>query len=257
MENMDNTHETHDHEEATKFFNEQQALMKEIYEKGFQSYVESLVNLHNAFAETAKSVSCMDEGTPEGCFCNAGSGILVEDEEEFLKYCRKAGITEVTSHDGCGAAGLYAKAHGLDPSEADKCGIEFSKKIAEKLGVTYRHINSEDMHRPENQHIARAVYFDTTSKFNYSKVNGLPVGFKVSPEIESFENCIKDITIAFNIATGDHGFGELITGENPFIVCVIANNKNEFENLQSELSKLTKTFGKKVKIDGFIAPEIK
>ena len=112
------------------------------------------------------------------------------------------------------------------------------------------------MNRPWGQHIARVAYYDSTSKFDYSKVKELPIGFTVSRGIQSIKDAVDDAIIAFNIATGGHGFNELITEENPFIVAVVANDQNELNQLKSELSGLEQSFGKKVLIDGFVAPKI-
>jgi len=247
-------HEKLSPEEIVKFFEQQDSILQEIKEKGFSAYTETLTNLTEAFKEKTKSVCCMDEGTPGGCFHTAGSGIL-RDKSEVLDYYRKAGVTEITSHDGCGAAGLYAKANGLDASKADEYGKEWSQAIARELGVSYRHIIAEEMHRPEGQHIARVAYYDNTGKFDYSKVKELPVGFIISHDVQSLKDNVDDAMISFNIATGGHGFGELITEEKPFIICVIGKDENDLEKLKSELSGLTEHFGKKVKIDGFICPK--
>jgi hypothetical protein len=261
MENKSmNTNQEHhkgiSHEELVKFFEQQQSILQKIQDQGFSSYVESISNLGDAFKENKRSVCCMDEGTPGGCFHTAGSGIL-RNRDEVLKYYREAGVEEITSHDGCGAAGLYAKAHGLDSTKADEYGKEWSKGIAQELGIAYRHINSKEMSRPEGQHIARVAYYDTTGRFDYSKSKELPIGFTISRGIQSVKDAIDDALIAFTIGTGGHGFDKLITEKDPFIVSVIANDEDELKQLKSELSGFEQSLGKKIKIDGFVAPVLK
>ena len=246
-------HQGHNKEELIKSFGDNQLIMEEIYKNGFSSYVESLKDLSKAFEGNDHCIRCMDEGTPGGLH-SAGSGIL-RDEAEVLKAFKKAGVKKITSHDGCGAAGLYAKANNLDVSKADEYGKEFAKNLAKKLGIPYEHISSSEMNRPSNNHIARIAYYDNTGDFNYTKVKGLPAGFIISRGIQGAKDSIAEAIVAVNIATGDHGFGSLITDENPFVISVIAKNKGELEKIQSELSGLKESFGKKIIIDGFIAPK--
>lgn len=248
-------HDLHQKEKG-KFFNEQQSLFEKIYKNGFSDYVKDLENLELAFSSKDHCVCCIDEGTPNGPYHSAGSGILGK-EEEVLEDFKKAGVTEITSHDGCGAAGLYTKAHELDLAKADEYGKEWSKKIAAKLGVPYRHISSGEMSRPKEFHIARVAYYDGTGKFDYSKVKELPAGFIISRVIQTSGKSVSEATLAFNIAIGDHGMGQLINKENPFVIVAIGKNTEDLLKLMNELEEVKRATHDQVKIDGFIAPEIK
>ena len=239
-------------EEKTKLFNKQQELFEPIYKIGFSNYVKHLENLELAFSSKNHCVCCMDEGTPGG-FHSAGSGILRE-EEEVLSAFKNAGVTEITSHDGCGAAGLYVKAHNLDPLKADEYGKEWSKKIAAKLGVPHRHISFSEMNRPKDFHISRVAYYDGTGAFDYSKVKELPAGFIISRAIQTNGTSIAEASVAFNIATGDHGFGNLVNKENPFIIVAVAKDKEQLDLLMNELEEVKRATNDQIKIDGFVAP---
>ena len=253
MEKEQNVVESH--RDVTELFESQQNIMSEVYKKGFRGYVEELPNLYESFIEHDHCVRCIDEGTPGG-FHSAGSGILRE-KIEVIEAFKKAGVKEITSHDGCGAAGIYAKVHNLDSSKSDEYGKVWAKEIAGELGVSYRHITAKEMNRPEGRHVARVAYYDATGKFDYSKVSELPTGFIISRAIQRLNDSVAESEVSFNIATGDHGFGVLITKHNPFVIVVIARDEEELSELKSELSGLSDKFGERLRIDGFVAPKKK
>ncbi|MFA6324769.1 MAG: hypothetical protein WCX46_00895 [Candidatus Paceibacterota bacterium] len=238
-------------QEKSNLFIGQQNLFDQIYKNGFQNYTQGLPSINEAFIEN-HSMCCIDEGTPHGIH-SAGSGIL-RDKEEVLTSFRDAGVTEITSHDGCGAAGLYAKSKGLDLSKSDEYAKEWSKEIAKELGVPYRHISSTEMSRPKGLHVSRVAYYDGTGKFDYSTTKELPAGFIISRAIQSIGTSISEATVSFNIATGDHGFGELINQKNPFMIVAIGKDQEHLDKLLNELNDVKGVMGDKVKIDGFIAP---
>jgi hypothetical protein len=244
--NMEQHHD-HEHQKAELFL-EQQHTMEQIYDKGFAAYAES-INIADAFKQHDGCMRCMDEGTPGG-FHSAGSGIL-RKSEEVIEAFRKAGVKKITSHDGCGAAGLYAKSKGLDASKSDEYGKEWAKQLAEAMGLPYEHISFSEMNRPKEFHVARIAYYDGTGNFDYQAVKELPAGFIISRGIQQTSDSVAEAQVAFNIATGDHGFGGKITAENPFVFVVIGKTAEEADQLASELSGLV---NEKIKIEKFVAP---
>jgi len=246
----------HDEAAVREAFVKQDGLMSLIYEKGFSEYAKGLRDLGQAFTPVQTMVHCIDEGTPAGMHL-AGSGILlgVDKAAEALK---KAGVTEITSHDECGAAGIYARANGLDVSKSDEYGKEFARKLAEKTGLPYKkHIPIGEMARPSGFHIARVAYYDGTGKFACDWVEDLPGGFQVSRRFIDAAYALEEMKVCVGIATGDHGFGAMITPEAPFVLVVVGDSAGgEFglEALKKELEPLVETNGGKVKVDGFVAP---
>ena len=238
-------------QEKKEIFNEQQPLFDKIKELGFSEYARSLDSLLEYFKPKDKSIRCMDEGTPGGKH-SAGSGILRE-KSEVIQAFRDAGITEVTSHDGCGAAKLYAKAKGLDESKGDEYGKEWSEALAKELGVPYRHISFEEMKRPKEFHISRVAYYDGTGKFDWNIGKDFPPGFIISRKIQSDSDSLAEAGVSLNIAFGDHGFGDLITEENPFIIVAIGEDEESVTFLEDELESLTHEYGNRVITDCFIA----
>ena len=236
-------------EKVKNLFEVQQGIMQEIYRNGFQAYVDKLVNIEESFPDHDYEICCIDEGTPEG-FHSAGSGIL-RDKEEVIEAFRKAGVQKITSHDGCGAAALYAKANNLDLTKSDEYAKEWSKTIAKELGVPYDHISSAEMNRPSDMHIARVAYYDNTGKFNYSKIQGLPIGFIISRKIQSSDDSIAEAKISFDIACSDHSFGSLIDGNNQFLIVPIGDSPEVVEELKAELLPLIEELGERAKVDGF------
>ena len=192
---------------------------------------------------------CMDEGTPGG-YHYAGSGILREKEEVVAEF-KAAGVKKITSHDGCGAAALYAKANGIDVSEADVYGKKFAQEIAARLGLPYEHISAEQMNRPKEFHVSRIAYYDGTGRFDYQAAKELPAGFIISRGIQKDSASIEEAKVAFNIATGDHGFADKINTENPFVFVVVGKTEEEVNRLTSELSGLV---NERARIEKFIAP---
>lgn len=222
-------------------------IFDQIKKEGFSSYASSLEGLANAFTLKDHCIRCIDEGTPGGIHI-AGSGILME-EQSAIEAIKKAHAEGIYSHENCGAAGLYAKANGLDPAHADEYGKAWAKKLAELAGVPYLgHIDASTMKRPEHYHNARVAYYDGTGSFEPTAVEGLPSGFVISRKYLDADYAAKEAQVSVNIATGDHGYGELITSEEPFYLIAIGDEIHPAEDLAKELSAIAEASDGKVKI---------
>ncbi len=242
---------------------EQNETMRAILKNGVEAYARDIPNLEVAFAGREAKLCCMDEGTTRGDMRSAGSGILTEGAERaaFLSALKAAGIKEVTSHEGCGAASLFRKKHGLDHLSADEVAIQEAKKIAEELGVPYTgHIT--DLSRPKEFHNARVVYYDATGRFNPSKLRELPPGFVISRRYMTPEQAQSEVKIAASIAFGDHGFGRKFSSREPLLVVPIGDATEaafDREVLESELTAVARELSEddqsRVKIDGFSMPQ--
>ena len=241
--------------EKLEAFEKQQEIMRKIKEVGFATYSETITNLKDAFdlekhkpAENlGKCICCMDERTPYGIH-SAGSGILLEDKD-FNAYFEKSGADSISSHTGCGAAKLYAEKMGL-VGDPDAIAREWAERKAKEKGVPHVHLEVE-----KPFHFARVCYYDGTGKFNFNGVEGLPAGFVVGRKNMSKEASLGEGGVARNIIFGDHGYGEeLLDEENPFMFVAVATSEKQRKELENELAELTKSFGKKVLVDGFVAP---
>ena len=240
---------------AKEIWQKQDSLFTELYKTGAAGFFGKNGNLAKAFVLKDRSVRCMDEGTPTGVHL-AGSGILM-GEEKAAAALKIAECDGVYSHAECGAAGIYARTNNLDAAKADEYGIEWSKKIAEKLGVPYKgHIAIGKMARPSGLHVARIAYYDGTGKFDFTADEKMPPGFVVGRRYVDAAYALEEVKVAISIATGGHGFGELITAEAPFLIVVIGDPNNadfSVEKLKVELAEIEKANGGKVKVDGFTA----
>lgn len=238
-------------QEKEKYWQEQSVKVEEILKLGAERYFHSLPNSERAFQLSDRNVRCIDEGL-QGGINLAGSGILL-DEENAEEILRKADVDGVWSHEGCGAAELYAAENNLDPEKSDEYGIEWAKKIAGKLNVPYKgHVTLEQMHRPAGFHIARVAYYDGTGQFDPLKISELPAGFVISRKYLDPEYARKETEIAFSIANGNHGFGGKITKEEPFLIIPIGDSRNSqfsYKTLKKELHKFAGN--DKILIDGF------
>ena len=231
--------------ETESAWHEQEAKLKAIYEHGFEAYAEKLDNAKEAFENNEHKLCCIDEGVPEGDMRAAGSGILMEGEAraEFIKKLKAAGVKEVTSHAGCGAAGLFREKMGITDKTADEVAIEGAKKIAEELGVPYAgHIT--ELQRPKEFHDARVVYVDATGSFNPANVKELPKGFVISQKYMAPEQAISEAALAAAIAFGHHGFEKKFTEKSPLMMVWIGEQSAED---QEALAKALE--GKPVKFD--------
>jgi hypothetical protein len=244
------------HTDRLAEWKKQAVMFKPIEKVGMGEYVKMIQGMEEAFKLTDHCVHCIDDGTPGGIHA-AGSGILME-ESKAVEAMKKAKADGVWSHAGCGAAALYAKREGLDTTNPDEYGVVWAKHLAEQLGVPYRgHIKTEDMTRPSDMHNARVAYYDGTGKFDPSRVPDLPPGFVISRRYLEPAYAAEEANVSVSIATGDHGYGELITSEEPFYIIPVGDPDDpnfSVEKLSVELDELVKKSGGRVKVMGFTKP---
>lgn len=222
--------------------------------ESLQLIMNSMENLDEAFENTPDTLICSDgrvsvsNGTKIGI---AGQGILLSPEqyEKFVGQY-KGKIKKVGSHSECGAAGVYAKAHGINNS--DRAGEEFTRKLAEDLGAEYFHIDPFQFKC--SHHNERAIVLDATGMFCPEKIGAMPAHFLSSGAGMGLdeEYVGKEIEILSGIAFGGHGFGDRFTEENPFHIFISAQNERQRDRFIEIARKALSKFGNRVKIDGFI-----
>lgn len=260
---MTHSPDHHEHPDMREFFDARQPLMERIYRKGVGEYAAFLPDLARAFARTDGILRCIDERTPGGVHA-AGSGILMSSND-IRDFVRKAGLQGITSHAECGAAGLAFDAlpdvEKAKYPNSDAYGKAFAMELADETGVPYAgHIFIDEMAGPSGAHAARVSYYDGTGKFNWQGLAGeLPQGFVISRANHFLDtNPVREAAISVRLALDDdHGFGQLITPENPFLLIAIedpANASLGLARLMNELRKIEEANGGRVKIDGFVAP---
>lgn len=252
--------------------------LKLLVNNGAQAYfTREFPDLKHAFLANLRAVVCMDEGTAhkdfngEGKLCVAGSGILLsansesERLEKAAEFFIEHNVKDITSHGGCGAAGLAYKRDFPDsapaPVDIENYAIEWSRKLAEKINelgseAVHTHILADDMERPVEFHIARVAYYDGVGGFNPDKIIDEPMGFVIERKFVSAPYAAEELKVAVNIAFGHHGFGELFTAATPFIVVVFASEEAELKDLKNEATEILKDNENfkvgKIKIDGVI-----
>lgn len=262
-------------------FEAENADLKELTGNGAADYFKKeFPDLKHAFSGRQKCVCCIDEGTAhkdingEWKLALAGSGILfpAANENERLEKVAgiliERGVSDITSHGGCGAAGLAyrrdfpdADTHENLAEKIENYAKAWSDKLADKireLGHPAERTNviAEDMERPVAFHNARVAYFDGIGGFNPNKEIGLPMGFVIERAFLPDTYSAEELTVAVNIAFGKHGFGELFSADHPFIVVVMAKDENELAKLKSEaetaLAQNENLKAGKIKIDGMV-----
>jgi len=255
--------------------------MRDLIESGSEIFFKrEFPDLKHAFLSDLEAVVCMDEGTAhkdfagEPKFCMAGSGILyqagseAERLEKVAKLFISLGLTDVTSHGGCGAAGLAYRRDfpNVDPKTVtsqmiEEYAVSWSQKLTEKIKelnspAEYSHVPLEEMERPAEFHNARVVYFDGVGGFNPNKEIDLPMGFVIERKFLPPEYTAEELKVAVSIAFGHHGFGDFFTAEDPFLVVVFAPDSGELEKLKIEAQEILKDNENfkngKIKVDGMV-----
>lgn len=204
---------------------EQSAKTKPILLDGIEAVASRLPSAQAMYAQD-RILRCIDEGTPHGVHL-CGSGILLGEPEAdaVVKKMIADGLEGITSHEECGAAKLAAEKAGFD-GDIEAFAREWAEKLAERVGLPYAgHTPITAMKRPAGHHIARAAYYDSSGRFDYSAVPELPAGFIISRKYLEPGQAQDELRVALNIATGAHGFGERLTPEEPFSILVIADSE--------------------------------
>ena len=249
-------------------------------EEGVAGYFANLENGGSgAFDVCNVTLGCIDEGV-DGDLNLAGSGILMLDIEvkngelklisaeklkKILLKMKNAGLRTITSHQGCGAMGLFAKKHNVTSEKAIGFGSQTLQALTLELGLTYQHINASEMHRPAELHTARVIYVDGTGHFNPYAIGAghLPQGFSISRKFTDAEYALEEIKISLDIAFDDqHGFGKKFTKETPLIIIAIGGDESKgeipLETLMAELQDGLdgSEYAGRFKIDGLEAPKV-
>ncbi|MDO8493259.1 MAG: hypothetical protein Q7S19_01805 [bacterium] len=257
-----NTPEKNEHGQDNSW-QESQALFSTIHRMGLRSYLEGLSNLSEAFNLQDRSVRCIDEGTPGGIHI-AGSGILLDTKDNEAKLVRVieelrgAGVDGVYSHEGCGAAALYAEKVMDNPAGAKDYAIKWAEELASELGVPYRgHI--EKLSRPKEFHNARIAYFDGSGKFDPFRIKDIPDGFIVSRYYLDRDYAKEELAIALSIAFGHHGLEDRFTKDDPFIIAPIEKFTTKRQGismaeLESDAREVAEKYGDRVIVHGFKEP---
>ncbi|MBI2601227.1 hypothetical protein HYW42_04685 [Candidatus Daviesbacteria bacterium] len=206
----------------------------------FQRRFDSLPDRGRAFSLQDQILRCIDEGTVGGVHL-AGSGLFYRDKigSDF-----RGRVHGVYSHEGCGAAKLFAQTHGIQVENTDGVGDQEAKEIAGILQVPYLgRIPAEGMMRPREIHVARAVYYVGSREFDPAAIN-LPPGFVINREmISDASYALAEVELATQIAQGEHGFGDSFTGETPLFIVAVSDRKTHsvpLERLAEELTDLSK-----------------
>jgi hypothetical protein len=118
------------------------------------------------------------------------------------------------------------------------------------------------MYRPSDFHVARVAYIDATNQFNPTlkgrPIPGVPPGFVISRGLDPDPTwTIKQTVVGFSIARGQHGFGQLISQENPFLFVAVGDPKKDMD-AQRIMEELKQAHEESVRsgllsIDGFNA----
>ena len=277
--------ENHEHADLDTFWSRQSKMWDVIEDVGgFEAYVQSLPNLQEAFKAQNRLI-CIDEGTEDGLHA-AGSGVAYVITAGFNDNLAgydaiNAGVDAATEafkdadlgggvycHEKCGAAklvydafsdefkSLLEKDHKI--TNSDEFGEYVAKELSIKLNINHNGmIGIGELTRPSESHVTRITYIDGTGKLDPAAIEGLPQGFVISRGYLGAEQTGVEASVSADIATGDHGFGDRITKENPHVFVAVGDSKDATRKLMEELQPIEAKYNGKVIIDGFTAPMYK
>lgn len=239
-------------DEVRQLWQQEDDVVGDVLAKSMQSYWDSLSDRGLAVELSDRGIRCMDEGTPGGVRL-AGSGILLglDRAERFARrVMADGGVSFVSYHRDCGAAGAYTAEHGGETFDNAK---SFAEKLAERLGVEACEVKLE---RPEGFHIARAIHYDTTGSFDPSRVAGMPAGFVISAKYHDEVDALAELDMAISIAMGSHGFGDLFDREHPLLLVPVAANASQLNQttarISQHLDKLAKPKRERIRVDSLM-----
>ncbi|MFA5855227.1 MAG: hypothetical protein WC846_03010 [Candidatus Gracilibacteria bacterium] len=260
------TQSDHVDQELDAHFAEQSGLFQTVEKNGgFQALFMS--GKANHLLETNGQCTCIDEGTKRGTRRHAGSGLNhalsiltkggLKDRAALdaaivaiVDNLKDAGLTTITSHDECGAAGLVwgLLSQGFKDEMGWKEAVDlakwFSSEVANRLELKYEHIGVERPHF----HIALGVLVDLVGGLNPDGVEGAPEMFTVSA-CDNAEEGVSQTVLAAKIATGGHGYGEKITEAEPFRVVIATKAGTDNSAFLQRLRMGLAEFGNRVKIE--------
>ncbi len=182
--------------------------------------------------EPTNVCSCVDEGAKDGKVRLAGAGISHPGGAEAVAaLLREQGVTEVSSHDHCGAAkSAYYREHGLpvdatvSQTDINAFARAWAEEVAAKAGIRASHQSADELQRPVEYHEAGVVYIvgDVgTQTFKQRTVERLPPGFVVSTAGISVDEVTKTVAFVDGIARSDHGFGERFSSDQPLRYIIV------------------------------------
>lgn len=183
----------------------------------------------------------------------AGEGILLgESDRKILEDALRDKNIPITGHEGCGAAGM---AH--PGPDSDKYGYTGAEKLAADTGNKYQEVHHESFRSPV--HDERSLVIEGTLRFNCADWSEFPPQFIASSAALGLsDNYIGvEAKALTGIALGDHGLGERFDADNPFYVIISALSQEQLNHLTTICESAIKDFGPRVKVLGFVAPEVK
>ena len=262
--NMEKKHEHHDHQElfdsAWEKSNENHLIQGLKEGKKIVDLLSNLAEFKEAFLKKNLldypdcRFECSDGRVKTGGVkvALAGEGILLNTEERIILIeALKGKNIVITGHQGCGAAKM---AHP-ESKDSDKYGYEGAAKLATETGNRYKEVRHEEFRSPI--HDERALVIEGTLKFNCADWTEFPPQFISSAAALGLSDAYieKEVAALSGIALSDHGFGDRFNPENPFYIIICAKDSQQLDHLIKIGRTAAASFGNRVKVDGFVAPE--
>lgn len=236
-------------------FNEGSEAVAAIVRAGMGKYALSLPGIGGITHLDDRIWRCMDSRTPGGL--RFPPFIRKQDREKSLRFaiefCREARVSAVGYHLDCGAVEAYLQANSIRPTPKKppiEYAREFAKVVADELQVPCIEI---PLRGEVGCHRERAVYY-TSMDLDPSKEKRLPEGFVINRGYTDAEHALIALRVALQIAFGPHGFGDLFSPSQPFLVIVVAKTQKEADSLVEEVRASVARYGDRVKVDALVLP---
>ncbi len=221
--------------------------------------IEKIPGFKEAFDHELDTLDCSDGRVVSGPKLGlAGEGIVADSQEKeivaaaLIRQRERLGRPlTITGHEGCGAAALM-----YPGPDSDRHGYQGAKDLAEKTGNQYKEVDHSQFISPV--HNERLLLVEATGHFDAANWENFPPQFISSAPFLGLSGAYlqKELPALTGIALGDHGLGERFTTEAPFYIIISANNETELKQLTAIAAETLKPFGDRVKVDGFIAPNL-
>lgn len=168
-----------------------------------------------------------------------------EKKKSFLGNTKQVGSMLNIEPKNSNGSGLNPEptTKGMDVlGSADLYGTCHSYDLAKKLGARFEHTHFSGMRGHNEFHDARMIFWSADPNFDPSALlanNFLPPHFLANgPAFDLNEDyCREELKILAGIALGDHGFGKLFDGKNPFYIISVGKDAEKLNEIAKIILK--------------------
>jgi len=199
----------------------------------------------------ASGIGCMDEGVVKMSTSDrrppmirlAGAGIMLGSSPAISRnmtaqLVKDRQLTCISYHRDCGAGAAVASTG----EDGDAIIKKFATSVAAKAGVE---AVCAPLNRIPHYHKVVAHYYCGVPYAPHAA--DLPAGFVTSRFAVTPEYGKHELRLAIEIAFGEHGFGELFTLAEKYVVAVVASSRGERDVYVAEVEEVVASLTQRVR----------